>query len=71
MTQTAQQEASAALKIGEVLFLALELSSSSWKVAFSDGRTQSPRVLTVAAGNFEALLGIVQGCNGTRSTSLT
>lgn len=59
MTQTTQQETSAVLKIGEVLFSALELSASSWKVAFSDGRTQSPRVLTVAAGNLEALQGVI------------
>ena len=39
-----------------VLYLALELGSRTWKLAFTIGLGQKPRLRTIAAGNTEALL---------------
>ena len=47
MTQTTRQ--SQDTTEGHALYVALELSKSSWKLGFSDGGMRRPRVITVAA----------------------
>jgi transposase len=37
------------------------LSATSWKAALSDGRRQSPRVMTVKAGDIDGLVGVIEG----------
>ena len=41
------------------LYIALELSKSSWKLAFSDGGARRPRVVTVAAREWSQFAGAV------------
>jgi transposase len=45
---------------GPVLYFALELSWQSWKLAFTVGRGQKPRIRTIAARNTAALLEEIQ-----------
>jgi transposase len=45
---------------GPVLYLAMELSWQSWKLAFTIGQGQKPRIRTIAARNTAGLLGEIQ-----------
>lgn len=56
MTKAAQQQITAVQDAAQALYASLELSSSSWKVAISDG-TRTGRVVSVVGGDIEALLG--------------
>ena len=47
MLQTSQATEETAAR--RALYVAVELSKASWKLAFSDGGTKRPRVVTVAA----------------------
>jgi len=40
---------------GEVLFMAIELSYKSWKLGFAVGLGHSPRIRTIAGGDYDAL----------------
>ncbi|MEW5873529.1 MAG: IS110 family transposase [Chloroflexota bacterium] len=55
-TQTAQGQDSAT---EAALYMALELSAQQWKLALSDGRQKSERIVNVAAGD---LRGVQQEC---------
>ena len=52
MTQTSQQTQDSAEE--RTVHVALELSKTSWKLAFSDGGVRRPRVVAVAARWLEA-----------------
>jgi transposase len=54
MTATHTQDSTVAT--APVLYLALELSWNTWKLAFTIGRGQKPRLRTIAARNHAALL---------------
>lgn len=41
----------------QALYVALELSKKKWKLAIGDGSAAPPRVVSIAAGDFEALEG--------------
>src|SRR5215510_1946840 len=55
-THTSQSNTTAALK----LYLALELSENSWKLAFTVGLGQKPRLRTIPARSTELLLREIQ-----------
>lgn len=50
MNQTTQQQDS-----NKALYVAFELSKKRWKLAIGDGSARPPRVVSVAAGDFEGL----------------
>ena len=50
MNQTTQQQDS-----NKALYVAFELSKKRWKLAIGDGSARPPRVVGIAAGDFEAL----------------
>src|SRR5262249_28013648 len=54
MTATHTQDST--VPTAPVLYLALELSWNTWKLAFTIGRGQKPRLRTIAARNHAALL---------------
>jgi transposase len=58
MTATHSQDSSVAT--APVLYLALELSWKTWKLAFTIGRGQKPRLRTIAARDRETLLYEIQ-----------
>jgi transposase len=43
-------------RTGPVLYLALELGRNSWKLAFTIGAAQKPRLRSLAAGSYEGLI---------------
>ncbi len=53
---TATHSSNSTASSAPVLYLALELSWMSWKLAFTTGRGQKPRLRTIAARNPEAFL---------------
>ena len=53
---TATHSQNSTVPTAPVLYLALELGWNSWKLAFTVGRGQKPRVRTIAARNLDALL---------------
>lgn len=53
MTQETTQQQS--IELSSVLYLAFELSSKNWKLGFSIGLGQKPRIRTIAAGDLKAL----------------
>jgi transposase len=53
---TATHTQNSTVPTAPVLYLALELSWSTWKLAFTIGRGQKPRLSTIAARNHAALL---------------
>ncbi len=58
MTRTAQTETTTS--VSKNLFVALELSKETWKLAFTTGRTQKPRIRDVKARDLPGLLSEIQ-----------
>ena len=54
--QTTTAPDNAAIGVTQVLAMSLELGASEWKLAFSPGLAQQPRLRTVAAGDLEAVV---------------
>ena len=57
---TATHNPNSTVPTAPVLYLALELSWNTWKLAFTIGRGQKPRLRTIAARNRDALLYEIQ-----------
>jgi transposase len=57
---TATHSQNSTVPTGPVLYLSLELGWNTWKLAFTIGRGQKPRVRTIAARNTEAFLAEVK-----------
>ena len=57
---TATHSANSTVSAAPVLYLALELSWKTWKLAFTTGRGQKPRLRTIPARNLEAFVAEVK-----------
>jgi transposase len=53
---TATHEQNSTLPTGPVLYFSLDLGWNTWKLAFTNGPGQKPRIRTIRARNLEALL---------------
>jgi transposase len=52
---TAETRRSESTAVGDILFMALELGSTTWKIAFATTRSMRPRVRQITAGDLVAL----------------